>query len=142
LSITISKKLLIVDDELDITFTIKSILEENGFKVDSFTDPISALDNYQINFYDLVILYIKMPKMDGFQLYIEIREKDPRVKICFLTATEMFYEKFRKSRFKFGRIIEEECFIQKPIRAEGLIDHLSRIINNNKNKNEDNGIKN
>ena len=141
MSTTIGKKLLIVDDEPDITFTIKSILEENGFKVDSFTDPISALDNYQINFYDLVILDIKMPKMDGFQLYTKIREKDPKIKICFLTASEMFYEKFRKSRFEFGRIIGEDYFIQKPISAEGLIDHLSRIINNN-NKNEDNGIKN
>jgi CheY-like chemotaxis protein len=105
LSTTIGKKLLIVDDEPDITFTIKSILEENGFKVDSFTDPISALDNYQINFYDLVILDIKMPKMDGFELYIKIMEQDPKVKICFLTASEMYYEKFRKSRFEFGRIL-------------------------------------
>ena len=69
------KKLLIIDDEPDITFTIKSIMEENDFKVDSFTDSISALDNYQINYYDLVILDIKMPKMDGFQLYVKIREK-------------------------------------------------------------------
>jgi CheY-like chemotaxis protein len=129
LSITISKKLLIVDDELDITFTIKSILEENGFKVDSFTDPISALDNYQINFYDLVILYIKMPKMDGFQLYIKIREKDPRVKICFLTASEMFYEKFRKARSELGKTIGENYFIQKPIKNEDLVKHLTRIIN-------------
>jgi DNA-binding response OmpR family regulator len=74
------KKILLVDDEPDITFTIKSIMEDNGFKVDSFTDSISALDNYQINFYDLVILDIKMPKMDGFQLYTKIREKDPKVK--------------------------------------------------------------
>jgi YesN/AraC family two-component response regulator len=82
-----------------------------------------------------------MPKMDGFELYTKIREQDPKVKICFLTASEMYYEKFRKSRFEFGRIIGEDYFIQKPINVEGLIDHLSRIINNN-NKNEDNGIKN
>ena len=50
-------------------------MEENDFKVDSFTDSISALANYQINYYDLVILDIKMPKMDGFQLYVKIREK-------------------------------------------------------------------
>jgi DNA-binding response OmpR family regulator len=47
--------ILLIDDESDITFTIKSILENNGFKVDSFTDPISVLDNYQINFYDLIL---------------------------------------------------------------------------------------
>ncbi len=69
MSTTKGKNILIVDDESDITFIIKNILEYSGFKVDSFTDSISALDNYQINFYDLVILDIKMPKMDGFQLY-------------------------------------------------------------------------
>ena len=54
--ITVTKNsILLIDDEPDITFTIKNILEDNGFKVDSFTDPISALDNYQINYYDLVI---------------------------------------------------------------------------------------
>jgi DNA-binding response OmpR family regulator len=90
------KKVLLVDDEPDITFTIKSMLEDNGFKVDSFTDPTIALQSYRINFYDLIILDIKMPKMDGFQLYTKIREKDPKVKICFLTAGEMFYEGFRK----------------------------------------------
>ena len=84
-----------------------------GFKVDSFTDSISALDNYQINLYDLIILDIKMQKMDGFQLYTKIREKDPKAKICFLTASEMFYEKFRKARSEFGRIIGEDYFIQK-----------------------------
>ncbi len=68
--------ILLIDDESDITFTIKNILEDNGFKVDSFTDSISALDNYQINFYDLVILDIKMPKMDGFKLYTKIKEKE------------------------------------------------------------------
>ena len=123
--------ILLIDDEPDITFTIKSILEDNGFKVDSFTEPISALDNYQINYYDLVILDIKMPKMDGFQLYTKIREQDPKTKICFLTASEIFYEKFRKARSEFGRIIGEDYFIQKPITIDDLIKHLTRIMNKN-----------
>jgi CheY-like chemotaxis protein len=123
------KNILIVDDESDITFTIKSILEDNGFKVDSFTDSISALDNYQINFYDLVILDIKMPKMDGFQLYTKIREQDPKAKICFLTASELYYEKFRKIYSELDKTINEECFIQKPINAEDLVKELTRIIN-------------
>ena len=54
--VTFTKNILLIDDEPDITFTIKNILGDNGFKVDSFTDPISALDNYQINYYDLIIL--------------------------------------------------------------------------------------
>ncbi|HEX6294741.1 MAG TPA: response regulator [Nitrososphaeraceae archaeon] len=129
ISTTKGKKLLIVDDESDITFTIKSIMEENDFKVDSFTDPISALDNYQINFYDLVILDIRMPKIDGFQLYTKIREKDPKIKICFLTAIATFNEKFRKTRLVLGKTINEDYFIHKPIKMEDLIKKLTSIMN-------------
>ena len=128
--ITVTKNsILLIDDEPDITFTIKNILEDSRFKVDTFNDPISALDNYQINFYDLVILDIKMPKMDGFQLYVEIREKDPKVKICFLTASEMFYEKFRKIRSELGETIGEDYFIQKPVEMEDLLKKLTSIMN-------------
>jgi len=123
------KKILLVDDESDIIYAIRNILEDNGFQIDSFNDPLIALKSHKSNFYDLVILDIKMPKMDGFELYIKIREKDPKVKICFLTASEMYYEKFRKTRSEFGRIIEEECFIQKPIKNEELIRKLNSIMN-------------
>ncbi len=91
-----TKRILLIDDEPDITFTVKDILEDNGFKVDSFNDPILALNYYKINFYDLVILDIKMPKMDGFELYTKIGEKDPKVKICFFTGTAMFTEEIKK----------------------------------------------
>ena len=117
-----------MDDEPDVIYAIKSVLEDNEFKVDSINDPITALKSYKSNVYDLIILDIKMPKMDGFQLYAKIREQDPKTKICFLTASEMYYEKFRKARSKFGRIIEEECFIQKPIKNEDLIRKLTSII--------------
>jgi CheY-like chemotaxis protein len=126
---TVAKNILLVDDELDVIYTIKNVLEDNGFQIDSYNDPITALNSYRSNFYDLLILDIKMPKMDGFELYIKIREKDPKVKICFLTASEMYYEKFRKTRSEFGRIIEEECFIQKPIKSEDLIRKLEDIMN-------------
>src|SRR5687767_1082261 len=97
-----TKRILLVDDEPDIIFTIKKILEENGFKVDSFNDPILALNYYKVNFYDLVILDIKLPKMDGFELYTKIREKDPKVKIYFFTATAMFTEENKKSIIGIG----------------------------------------
>jgi DNA-binding response OmpR family regulator len=123
--------ILLVDDESDITFTIKGILEDNkGFKVDTFNDPIIALKSYKNNFYDLVILNIKMPKMDGFQLYAKIREQDPKVKICFLTASELYYKKFRKIYSELDKTINEDYFIQKPINAEDLVKHLTRIMNN------------
>ena len=123
------KKILLVDDESDVLYTIKNILEDNGFQVDTFNDPIISLKSYTSNYYNLVILDIKMPKMDGFELYIKIREKDPKVKICFLTASEMYYEKFRKTRSEFGRIIGEDCFIQKPIKNEDLVKKLIDIMN-------------
>ena len=63
--ITMTKKILLVDDEADVTYTIKNILEDKGFAVYTFNDPILALNYYKVNFHDLVILGIKMPKMDG-----------------------------------------------------------------------------
>jgi DNA-binding response OmpR family regulator len=127
----VTKSILFIDDEPDITFTIKNILEENDFKVDTFNDPNIALKSYKINFYDLVILDIKMSKMDGFKLYTKIREKDPKVKICFLTAGEMFYEEFRKASSELGKKIGENYFIQKPIRIEALIKKITLIMNKN-----------
>ena len=124
-----AKKILLVDDELDITFTIKNILEDNGFYIDTFTDPIKALKSYRVNFYDIVILDIKMPKMDGFQLYTKIREQDPKTKICFLTAIAIFHEEFRKVLSRFGKTIGEECFIQKPLTNNELIIKLNSIMN-------------
>jgi CheY-like chemotaxis protein len=124
-----TKKILLVDDELDITYTIKNLLEENGFKVDEFNDPILALNNYKVNFYDLVILDIKMPKMDGFELYIKIIEKDPKAKICFLTAVTTYNEDFRKIREALGKTINEDYFIQKPIKSQDLVKKLTSIMN-------------
>src|SRR5215213_10316374 len=109
-----TKKILLVDDEPDVTYTIKNILEDNGYNVDSFNDPILALNYYKINFYDLVILDIKMPIMDGFELYTKIREKDSQVKVCFLTAITR---------------INEDYFIQKPVEMEDLLKKLISIMN-------------
>jgi DNA-binding response OmpR family regulator len=126
-----TKSILLIDDEPDITFTIKNILEDNRFKVDSFNDPITALKSYRTNFYDLVILDIKMPKMDGFQFYTKLREKDPKIKICFLTAIATFNEEYRKIQLTVGKPIDKDYFIQKPIRIEVLIKKITLIMNKN-----------
>jgi DNA-binding response OmpR family regulator len=126
---TMTKKILLVDDEPDITYTIKKIIEDNGFTADSFNDPILALNSYKVNFYDLVILDIKMPTMDGFELYLKIREKDPKVKICFLTVIATFNEEFRKIRLALGKTINEDYFIQKPVEMEDLLKKLISIMN-------------
>ena len=128
----IKNSILLIDDELDITLTIKSILEDAGFKVDSFNDPLLVLNNYKANFYDLIIIDILMPKMNGFELYVKIREKDPKVKICFLTASEFYYEKFRKEySSQLVKILDKEFFIQKPIKNEELIKYVTTIISKN-----------
>ena len=75
-----------MDDEYEFSLTIKVVLEENGFKVDSFTDAYEALENFTTGIYDLVILDVKMPGMSGFNLYREISKLDDKVSICFLTA--------------------------------------------------------
>jgi DNA-binding response OmpR family regulator len=124
-----TKKILVIDDEPDVTYTIKNVLEDNGFEVDTFTDSILALENYKVNFYDLVILDILMPKMDGYELYLKIREQDSKVKICFLTAITTFNEDFRTIRMKLGKTINEDYFIQKPIKTEDLVKKLTSLMN-------------
>src|SRR5688500_11839360 len=103
------------------------MLEDNGFQINSFNDPVLALKSYKTNFYDLVILDIKMPKMDGFELYIKLREKDPKVKVCFLTAIATFDEE-RKIVSRISKIIGIECFIQKPLKNDDLLRKLISII--------------
>jgi DNA-binding response OmpR family regulator len=114
------KILFIVDDEPDVKLALKIALEENGFKVDAFDDPIMALDNFRKEVYDLLILDIKMPKMHGFELHREIRRIDNEVKICFLTAGEMYYG-------AYADIFNENQFIRKPIENKELIKIINKI---------------
>jgi CheY-like chemotaxis protein len=122
-------KVLLVDNEPDVTYAIRTVLEDNGFEVDPFNDPVLVCDTYKSNYYDLVILDIKMPKMDGFQLYDCIRQKDEKTKICFLTASELFYESLRQARNLLGDVLGEQYFIQKPIKTDELIRRLTDLIN-------------
>jgi DNA-binding response OmpR family regulator len=100
-------------------------LEYHGFEVDTFNDAQEALLNYRPDYYDLAILDIKMPKMDGFELYDEIKKKDHKARICFFTASELYYEKFRKREYD---AIDKTLFIQKPINTEELLEEVNRII--------------
>src|ERR1041385_972697 len=87
------KKILVVDDEPDVNLTLKVTLEDNGFMADTFDDPLLALENFRSGqSYDLLILDVKMPKMNGFELYREIRKINDKVRVCFLTAGEMYYD--------------------------------------------------
>jgi CheY-like chemotaxis protein len=123
-----TKKIMLVDDEADILWLFKMILESDArLKVDSFADPIVALENFRPGLYDLLLIDIAMPKMNGFELYDKIRELDKKVKISFVTASEMFYEEIRKEAFpEFDTTI---CFIRKPIANPDLIKQVREILN-------------
>jgi two-component system, OmpR family, response regulator ChvI len=120
-------RIMVVDDEDDIILELRVVLEDNGFKVDSFNDPLLALENFKPDSYDLLILDIKMPKMNGFELYKQIKKMDDKVKTMFLTAlTELQeYEEFRKEVFpKLG----ERYYVPKPIENEELIQRVNKIL--------------
>ena len=123
----VNKRILIVDDEKDVGRTLEMILENYGFDIDCFTDAAMALKSFKPNVYDLIILDIKMPKINGFELYLKLREKDQHVKVCFLTALSELrdYEAYRKEVFpKWG----ERYFVAKPIENEELIRRVNGII--------------
>jgi two-component system catabolic regulation response regulator CreB/two-component system response regulator ChvI len=102
------------------------ILEENGFKVDTFTDPLLALENFkeEAGQYDMIILDIKMPNMNGFELYRQIKKIDDKAKVCFLTAGEMYYGVYTD----IFNSLDAEYFIRKPIDNEELIKRVNNMI--------------
>jgi DNA-binding response OmpR family regulator len=121
------KKILIVDDEPDICIALKEVLEGNGFDVDTYVDPTLVLENFKSNMYNLLILDIKMPVMNGFQLYAQMKKIDLNIKAFFLTAlTDLQeYDAFKKEVFpKEG----ERHFIQKPIENEEMLERVNAII--------------
>ena len=125
------RRLLIVDDEPDITLTLRTILEQNGFEVVSFNNPLLALQSFKPRYYHLVILDIRMPDMNGFELYKQIRRKDNRVKVCFLTAVSEFieYEQYKKETYpKMG----ERYFIAKPVSNDELIRRVNEMLSINR----------
>jgi two-component system, OmpR family, response regulator ChvI len=117
-------RILIVDDEPDITLALKIGLEYSGFILaDTFNNPVLALEKFRKWVYDLIILDINMPYMDGFELYAKLRNIDTKVRVCFLTALSDLqdYVEFSEQAFpKDG----QRYFIQKPIAIDDLIKVL------------------
>ena len=115
-------RILIVDDEDDINLLFKMVLEDNGFKVDIFNDPLTALQNFTAGAYDLLLLDMVMPNMNGFELYQKMRMIDDKIKVCFLTASGINQEEVKKKVACSVTIVySENCFIIKPIENEELI---------------------
>lgn len=122
-------RILIVDDDPDITLTFRLGLERNGFLVDVFNDPLKALSKFSAGLYDLVLLDIRMPKMNGFELYREIEKIDDNLKVCFITAFVVYYESL-KEIFPMAKV---SCFIKKPIEIDKLVDRMITELNRNNN---------
>ena len=116
----LGSRILIVDDEPDITLVLKLGLESNGFVVKTYNDPLKVLSDFKTDSYDLLLLDIKMPKMNGFELYNRLQQIDHKVKICFITAFELNFDEFRRVFPK----LKVECFVRKPV----SIDILAKII--------------
>ena len=119
------KKILIVDDDLDLTSMFKMMLEMNGFEVDAYNDPLSALGDFKANSYGMALLDIRMPQMNGFDLYKKIQKIDNKMKVRFITAFEDYDEEFKQS---FPELDETKCFVRKPKATEDLVKHVAVVL--------------
>jgi DNA-binding response OmpR family regulator len=124
-SSTNNARIMLVDDEPDINAALSVVLKRAGYYVDTFDNPFIALEKLKPGFYGLIILDVKMPQMDGFELYREIKKVDRKAKICFLTASELYYENFRKEKFAD---LDNELFIIKPISNAELLKKIDFIL--------------
>jgi two-component system, OmpR family, response regulator ChvI len=120
-------KILVVDDEPDVAASFRSDLEEYGFNADAYTDPEEALQIFKPDTYDLLLLDINMPKLDGFELFEKIQKRDPQASACFITAFENYFEGFKQ----IFPGMEIDCYIRKPISKSELAKkihlHVHRI---------------
>jgi CheY-like chemotaxis protein len=129
----VKKRILVVDDEKDNASVFSIALEDTGlYEVNSFTNPMTALSSFRPNAYDLAILDIKMPKMNGFELYEKMKNIDDKFKVCFLTAFgEGHHEEFKR-RFQGGQADSSSAthvhFLRKPITIDDLVEKVNEII--------------
>jgi DNA-binding response OmpR family regulator len=123
-----TNRILLVDNEDDNNIVFKMALEDDGFEVDIYiyNDSLLELSNFKDDLYDLVILDINIPKMNGYELYKEIRKIDSKVKVCFLSASEIY----DKNLQKVSPPSNVKCFISKPIQMNDLIRTVKAELNN------------
>jgi CheY-like chemotaxis protein len=121
------KRILVVDDEIDICMAYQIVLQDAGYECVSYTDSVKALQEFRPNYYDLILLDIKMPMLTGFELCKKIIELDKTVRIIFITASEAYYEEFRNEHFpELGKI----NYIQKPIGNQELLQIVNTLVAN------------
>jgi DNA-binding NtrC family response regulator len=117
------KRIFLVDDNYDHTVTFKAGLELAGFEVDAYNDSALALSEFKPDYYDLMLIDIKMPKIDGFGLYEKISRIDDKVKVWFITA----YERIDKAQKEVSPKLREMIlnhFVEKPIEIDILVKQI------------------
>jgi DNA-binding response OmpR family regulator len=114
-------RLLVVDDEPDITAVLKAGLEKHGFEVDTFNHPVEALEKFRPGVYDMVMLDVRMPDIDGFTLYEKLKAIDNKVKVTFMTAFDVAYLDLFKEKFPF---LPDRNYMKKPLVMRSLIKEI------------------
>jgi two-component system response regulator ChvI len=124
------KRIFVVDDEADVALSLKLVLEQYGFSVDTFTDPAIALKNFDPQLYDLLILDIKMPGICGFELYSKVKSKESfsGIKTLFLTALKDL-ENYDTYKYNVSPKLGERHFIQKPVSNAELLEQVYSMVN-------------
>ena len=117
-------KILLIDDEPDIAYLVKVGLERNGFQVDGYTDPILALQNFRRGLYRLLVLDIKMPKIDGIQLLERIKKEDDKIRVCFFTASEEFASNYKSVLEHSNKFL----FVSKPISISKMTEEIEQFL--------------
>jgi DNA-binding response OmpR family regulator len=120
---TKNRKIMIIDDDIDITNLFSTFLEYNGYIIDAYTNPVEAFHNFTKNSHDLIILDLKMPKMGGMTLYHKIKGIDNNVIICFTTADINYIEDLRK-----GIIDIEKIVLYKPVLLKDLKNKIDLLL--------------
>ena len=121
----VSKVVLIVDDDPDMTSIFSLGLQDEGFEVYTFNDSLEVLSHFRPNFYDLMLIDINMPKMNGIDLSKQLLELDLNVKICFITAGEANIEVLRE----LYPTRDIGCFIRKPVAIDQLVKRIKAELN-------------
>lgn len=120
------KKIMVVDDEDDLIFLLQTLLDQMGFKVNGFTDPLLALQAFKAGTYDLAILDIRLPGMDGFELCERLKIIDHSLKVCFFTASEFYHKNSKEEQHSI--LINDHQIIRKPISNEDLLKQVQDIL--------------